>query len=322
MVILTLPTQGTRSIETRIFMVIMVFSIISGVQAAIAVYLPIIFYYRFGWSAVEFGLFQILWISLQYLFSPILFFVVLYVTCGGPLLNRIASALMSLIFGSLVGYVIGSIVGSVVVATQVGQPTVLFASISSLPQHVAGQTLMGFAVLAFSDINMKWRRAVWIEELQKVRPVGVTLLAVIYVIFALLNTVAVPILVIYASIIGSSPIGTLVVITLGVVFGMVIVGQLVVAAGLYYGKKWGWVIAVISSASSLVISLLTVGVMVGPSSSMGTFMLLLMPFTSIIGLVIDLVVLFYLLSFNVRRFFGFVNPPAQVQDKPTGAESA
>jgi len=309
---MNLSPQDTRLIETRVFIVVMVFSIVSGVNTAFAPYLSILFHERFGFSIVEFGFFGILLNSLQYLFSPILFFVVLYLTCGGPLLNRIASVLVSLIFGSLVGHSIGSFIGSIVVAVQVRQLGALYYPLSYLPQHVVAQTLMGFAVLAFSDINIRWRNALPVDELQKSRPGGVTLLAALYVIFALLNTMAVPVLSLYPSISGSLPRGSLVVIALGFVFALVIAGQLVVAAGLYYGKKWGWVAAVISSASSLVIDIYALVIMLVLGGFMGTLMLVL---GSFFGFIISLVVLLYLLSIEVRRFFGFVNPASQVDDK-------
>lgn len=309
---MTLSVQGSRLIETRVFAVVMVFSIVSGVNAAFTPYLPILFHDRFGLSVVEFGIFGILLNSLQYLFSPVLFFVVLYVTCGGPLLNRIASVLMSLVFGSLVGYPIGSFIGSVVVAIQVGQPGALYYPISYLPQHVVAQILMGFAVLAFSDINIRWKSALPVEEVQKRRPEGVTLLAALYVIFALLNTVALPVLVLYPSVAGSLLHAGLVLIALGVVCGLIIAGQLVIAAGLYYGKKWGWIIAVISSASSLIIDACALVAMLVLGGFLGALMLM---FGSFVGFVISLAILLYLLSAEVRRFFGFANPPSQVLGK-------
>jgi len=307
-----LSSQETRLIETRVFSVILVFSVVSGLNAAFAPYVFLLLE-KFGFSAVEFGFIGILLSSLQYVFSPILFFVVLYMTCGGPLLSRIASVLMSLVFGSSVGYPIGSSIGSIIVAVQLGQPYAFYYPLSSLPQHVVSQMLMGFAVLAFSDINTRWRSALPIEELQKRRPGSVTLLAAFYVVFALLNTVAVPILALYPASIGSMPNAASVVIALGVVFGLVIAGQLVVAAGLYYGKKWGWLIAVISSASSLLVDVYALGAMIllgGFASSP------LLMWGSFVGFIISSAVLFYLLTIEVRKFFGFVNPPSQVQDTP------
>ncbi len=308
-----LSAVDTRLVETRVFVVILIFSVVAGLNSALAPYLSLLLYERLGFSGVELGFFSILMSCLQFLISPVLFFVVLYVTCGGPLLNRISSVVMSLVFGSLVGYPIGSLIGSVVVAVQFGRGGALYFPLSSLPQHVVGQTLMGFAVLAFSDINLRWRSALPVEEFQARRPGGVTLLAALYVIFALLNTVVAPVLALYPSIAVSMPRAAFAIIALGVVFGLVIVGQLVVAAGLYLGRKWGWFAAVVSSASSLLMDVYVFGVMVASGGFTDVPLLVLGSFA---GFIINLAVLLYLLGTDVRRFFGFVNPPSQVRDKP------
>ncbi len=312
-----LSAVDTRLIETRVFVVILVFSVVSGLNSAFAPYLSLLLYERLGFSGVELGFFSILMSCLQFLVSPLLFFVVLYVTCGGPLMNRISSVLMSLVFGSLVGYPIGSLIGSVVVAVEFGRVGALYFPLSSLPQHVVGQTMMGFAVLAFSDILLRWRGALPVEEFQRRRPGGVTLLAALYVVFALVNTVVAPVLALYPSVAVSMPRAAFAIIALGVVFGLVTAGQLVVAAGLYFGRKWGWIAAVVSSASSLLMDVYVFGAMVVyggftvvPVLMLGTF----------VGFIINLAVLLYLLGVEVRKFFGFVNPPSQVQDKSTRAE--
>jgi len=314
---MVLSPLGTRLIESRVFVVILVFSAVSGLNSAFAPYLSLLLYAKLGFSAVELGFFMILMSCLQFLISPILFFVVLYVTCGGPLLNRIASVLMSLIFGSLVGYPIGGFIGSIVVTAQLEQLSALLLPLSSLPQHLVSQTLMGFAVLAFSDINLRWRSALPVEELQKRRPVGVTLLAALYVVFALLNTVVAPVLTLYPSVVVSTRHGALAIILIGVAFGMVGLGQLVVAGGLYYGRKWGWFAAVISCATSLVMDASAFGNMV----VLGGFtIVLLLVLGSFVGFIINLAVLLYLLRVGVRKFFGLVNPPSPIQEESTRTE--
>jgi len=320
---MALSTQGSRLIEARVFAVVVVFSIVSGLTSAFAPFLYGFLIQRVGLSAVDFGVVAILMSSLQYLLSPVLFFVVLYITCGGPLLNRIASVLMSLVFGSLVGYLIGGSIGSLAEGILMGQPALMFSSVSFLWQQVVGQTLFGFAVLALSDINIRWKSALPADALLKTRPGGVTLLVAYYVIFASVDTVAMPVLAIYSSFY-VTPGATLSIIILGVVFGPIIAGQLVIAAGLYYGRKWGWIVAVISSASSLVISCYALAGMVASGAvgtSAGTPVLTLTLAVFIAGFIVSLIVLLDLLRIDVRKFFGFVNPPSQVQDKPIGAES-
>jgi hypothetical protein len=314
-----LSPLDTRLFEKRVFVVLVVFDIISGLNTAFAPYLSLIILEKLGLSNVELGFVGIMLSTLQYLLSPVLFFVVLYVTCGGPLLHRIASVLISLVFGSLVGFSIGSSIGSAMVAAQLGQPVPLYFPLSSLPQHVVAQTLMGFSVLAFSDISMRWRSALPVEELQKRRPGGVTLLAVLYFVFALWNLVPLLVLILYPSNITSMPHVALIGLALSVVLGLAVAGQLVVAAGLYHGRKWGWIIAVISCASSLMIDIYALGVMIMLEGSASSLFLLLASFG---GVAVGLVVLLYLLSVDVRRFFGFVNPPSKVQDEPTQTEPA
>jgi hypothetical protein len=104
------------------------------------------------------------------------------------------------------------------------------------------------------------------------------------------------------------------IIILAVFFGLVVSGQLVLALGLYYGKKWGWILAVISSASSFLmnISALSASLINGEFINAQLWTLGL-----ILGLLVSLTILFYLLSSEVRQFFGFVNPAEQPQDKPT-----
>jgi hypothetical protein len=307
------PRFDTRLFETKVFAVVLVFSIIAGVNAVVARYI-IYWFAQAGYSAADIGTFSILETGLAYLLSSVLFIVVLHVTCGGPLLNRIARVLTSLVLGSVVGYWIGGSIGAIVTSTQLG----ITASIAwsdplfLLPTFAVGQMLIGFAVLALSDINTKWRAALPIQELQGRRPGGLVLLTVLYVIFALLDALAIPFLALYSAYTGTSH--TAFIIILAVFFGLVVSGQLVLAFGLYYGKKWGWILTVISSASSFLMSIsaLSASLINGEFINAQLWTLGL-----ILGLLVSLLILFYLLSLEVRQFFGFVNPVEHPQDEPT-----
>lgn len=268
-----------------------------------------------GYSVADIGTFGILEAGLGYLLSSVLFVVALYVTCGGPLLNRIARVLTSLVLGSTIGYWIGGSVGAIVATAQPGETASIAWSypLLSLPTFAVGQMLIGFAVPALSDINTKWRAALPIQELQSRRPAGLVLLAVFYVIFALLDALAIPLLAVYSAY-ACTTSHTALIIILAVFFGLVVSGQLVLALGLYNGKKWGWILAVISSASSSLISFSALGA----SLINGEFISAqLWTLGLILGLLVSLLILFYLLSLEVRQFFGFVNPLEQPQDEPT-----
>jgi hypothetical protein len=303
----------TRLFETKVFVVVLVFSIIAGVNTMFARYINY-WLLQAGYSVADIGTFGILATGLAYLLSSVLFIIVLHVTCGGPLLNRIARALTSLVLGSVVGYWIGGSIGAIVTSTQLGITTSISWAdpLLSLPTFAVSQMLIGFAVLALSDINTKWRAALPIQELQSRRPAGLILLTVFYVIFALLDALAIPFLAVYTAYAGTISHAAFIII-LAVFFGLVVSGQLVLAFGLYYGKKWGWILAVISSASSFLMSIsaLSASLINGQFINAQLWSLGL-----ILGLLVSLTILFYLLSLEVRQFFGFVNPVEQPQDKP------
>ncbi len=310
LIVLSESRFDMRLFETRVFVVILVFSIIAGLNTAFAPYI----YYWFrqtGYSAVEYGAFSILETGFWYLLNSVLFFSVLYVTCGGPLLNRIARVLTSLILGSVVGHWIGGSLGAIVSMIQFGEVAsyAWIYPLYSLPTYAIGQVLVGFAVLALSDMSIRWRGVLANQE-RSTRPSGVVVLAVLYIVFALLNVLAIPLLATYPAYSGTSYAAFVI---MAVFFFLVVSGQLVLAFGLYRGKKWGWILAVISSASS---SLIDISVL-GASLIDGRFFSAQLLTSSLfVGLLVSLAILFYLLSSRVRQFFGFVNPIEPSQDRP------
>jgi hypothetical protein len=310
---------GSRLIESRVFVVVLTFSVISGFNATLAPYIPA-YLFRIGYSATDYGIISLLQMSLLYLVSPVLYFIVLYVACGGPLLNRIASVLTSIILASLVGHCVGGFLGAVASATLLGASVVfafLNVTLALLPQYVLQAVLFGFAVLAFSDINIEWTRTLTTEGLQRTRPGGLIYIVILYALFALLNVFAIPFLAVYAT---SAKVTTLVIAVLAVFSGLVVAGQLILAIGLYQGKKWAWVIALISAGSGILIDVFVMGAML----VFNVFMNVSLFSTGLLvglllGFLISIAIFSYLLSIGVRRFFGFVNPVMEAQGRTTEA---
>lgn len=248
-----------------------------------------------------------------YLVDPVLYLVVLYYGCGGPLLNRIASVLISLVLGSLVGYWIGGAVASITITGLLGESPLVFSSytLASLPQHTAGQVFFGLAILAFSDVTIKWTKALATGGLQRTRPGGLTILVFFHLLFALLNILAFPLLTFLGT---SETISTLAIALLAVFSIVIIAAQIILAIGLYSGRKWAWVIALISAGTGLLIDIsvfaeiLAVGAFVNASLFSGVLLICLF-----FGFLISTAVFLYLLTVEVRRFFGFVNPAMEVQ---------
>jgi hypothetical protein len=171
-----------RFIDRKVFVVTFVFSVVAGFETAFNLYLHVFLLRSIG--AAAFGSVNLLLSSLYYVFNPILYFIVLYLYCGGSLLNRMARVLISIVFGSMLGFYIGYLAGGAVSAVFSEQPVYLVYStmVPILPQYVIGQLLMSFGILAFSDMVPKWRESLKITEKQGARPAGLVVLVAIYVV--------------------------------------------------------------------------------------------------------------------------------------------
>ena len=298
---------GGELFDSKVFAVTFVFSFVEGFQSFLSSYLYL-FLSRMGYTTAEMSLSFMMLGFLFYIFNPILFFIVLYLMCGGKVLPRIASILISLIFGSLLGFWLGCLCSAPVLEsqfTETASGTLLNIAVG-LPFIPFGKMIFGFAVLMFSEMDSNWKAVLPMEKLQSRRPFSVLVLSALYVIVGLLNTFALPISVLYPFLLEFSLEKWLLLVVFVSTFVLGIVGQLLVAYGLYHGKKWGWVPALISSASGLLvqITLLLIALVFGGFKEAPW----IIP-GSLIGLVISLMVLFYLLSLETRKYFGFVNPP-------------
>jgi hypothetical protein len=301
-----------KLVENRVFLVVLVFNVIAGFYLAIEPYFSV-YLFRIGYSTAEYAILNILLSSLFYLVDPLLYLVVLYYRCGGPLLNRIASVLTSLVLGSLVGYWIGGTLASVAIAGLLGESPLAFSSytLASLPQHTAGQVFFGLAILALSELTLTWTKASAIGELQRIRPSGLTVIVFFYLLFALLNILSFSFLYFLGT---SGSINGIATAVLAVFSIVIIATQIILAIGLYSGRKWAWVIALISAGTGLLtdISVFAEIVAAGAFMNASLFSEVLLA-CLFFGFLISIAVFFYLLSTEVRRFFGFVNPAAKVQ---------
>jgi len=296
--------------EVRVFAIMFIFNFVEGFYSLFVPYIPL-YLHDVGYSDMEISAFNIFLGGLRYVFSPILFFIALYLVCGGKLLDKIASVLISLILGGLLGFWVGCVWGTPFLTGQSREnlASALLASVSNLPYIGLDKMLLGFAVLAFFDINKKWTAALSMEKLRSRRPAGVVVLSALYLIFGAFNIG----LLIYPLL--SLLYTEKLMLFTGLVsfFVLIGVGQVLIATGLYFGRKWGWIPALISATTSLLATLtvLSSAAIFGAFKNLfwGTIL------SSVIGFFISSVLVFYLLSSNVRQYFGLVNPPASFQDR-------
>lgn len=301
-------------IEFKVFAVMFVFNFVEGFYSLLAPYIPL-YLHDMGYSAMEISVFNVFVGGLRYVVSPILFFIVLYLVCGGKLLDRIAGVLISLILGSLLGFWVGGVLGIPFLTGRFRENLAgaMLISVSRLPYISLGQMLFGFAVLAFFDVNKKWIDALSMEKLQGRRPDGVVILSVLYLIFGVFNICVIPILLIHPLLLMLYTEKLMLFVGLISFLALNGLGQVLIAVGLYFGRKWGWIPALISVASSLLATVTVLLAVIAFGMFINMFWWTIL--SLVIGFVISLIVVFYLLSFNVRQYFGLVSPSTPFQNK-------
>jgi len=82
---------GGELFDSKVFAVTFVFSFVEGFQSFLSSYLYL-FLSRMGYTTAEMSLSFMMLGFLFYIFNPILFFIVLYLMCGGKVLPRIAAS--------------------------------------------------------------------------------------------------------------------------------------------------------------------------------------------------------------------------------------
>jgi hypothetical protein len=288
-------------------MVVLIFTFVS---AIIGVQRYLVFLLSSQISEVDIGAASLLFSVVGFIIDPLIFFIVLYRYCGGQLLNRMARVLISIVLGSLLGLWIGNlaIAGLVTVLSSADEASANFfflSQLSYLPIQVIFQLLEVFAVLAFSDLVAKWRDTLPRNELQGRTPGGIVLLAAIYAVFALLNVLVLPVSTLWSALWDMATNSIFSMVTFAVV-GILTLGQFVLAIGLYTGKKWAWVLAVVSTGSTFLIDVTSLGVLLALEShgTVTAFWLLIGLFFSSL---ISLAIFVYMLSITVRKFFGLIN---------------
>lgn len=235
--------------------------------------------------------------------------MVLYVKCAGPLLNRIATVIITIVIAATFGNVLGGLISGLVTRALLAESSggSIAYSVGNLAPSTVSTIFFVFAVLAFSEITPKWNSALPMKELQSRRPTGIAVLAVFYVIAAALSTVFLPLTL-------AAPGPSALVTTIYILSsGLIIAGQIALAVGLYFGKKWAWVVTLISASGGISLDLAYFAIYV-----LQPWPLVLISLVAIIAFLITLVILWYLLILRVRRFFGMVNPALQT---PTDTSS-
>lgn len=119
------------------------------------------------------------------------------------------------------------------------------------------------------------------------RPLGITILAVIY---ALKGLVFLAVAALGAVILGIVPGALMFGMAIGTLFGIFALIQLAIAGALFSGKSWARYLIVILSIISLIIGLASVATGLGA--------------TLVLGIIFDLIVIYYMFTRRVKVYFG------------------
>ena len=138
----------------------------------------------------------------------------------------------------------------------------------------------------------------------KKRPTGVTVIAVLVIIGGILLLLAGIAGVAVGSLFISSQIIGLGFVIIGAIILAVGIGYLVVSYGLLKGKRWSWTITVILLFIGIAIDVVSIIIFGSFAINMDTSSFLTTNSGSIAGIIISVIILYYLYRPHVKSYFG------------------
>lgn len=138
----------------------------------------------------------------------------------------------------------------------------------------------------------------------KKRPTGVTVIAILIIIGGILLLLAGIAGVAVGSLFISSQIIGLGFVIIGAIILAVGIGYLVVSYGLLKGKRWSWTITVILLFIGIAIDVVSIIIFGSFAINMDTSSFLTTNSGSIAGIIISVIILYYLYRPHVKSYFG------------------
>jgi hypothetical protein len=194
----------------------------------------------------------------SYLLNPVLLFIAFYRICGKNVPTKAASTIISLVVGTVVGALIGWLVvgGLFAMTTEYSLLSSFTLTVSRLQLGMLSDVLVAVAAVAWAMVVKRWDEMLVgpSQEWKHGRPFEIPVASAIYAVSGILTLCVLPILFILPF--NTNP--TYLALLAGVVFLVIIggVGQLVIARGIYIGRRWGWLIAFVGSMAGLTLNAL------------------------------------------------------------------
>ena len=140
----------------------------------------------------------------------------------------------------------------------------------------------------------------------KKRPIGVTIIAILIIIGVILLLLA-GIGVIAVGSLFISEITGLVFVIIGAILLAVGIGYIVVSYGLLKGKRWAWTITMVLLFIGIAINVVSIIIFGYFTFNMDTYSFLASNSGSIAGIIISVIILYYLYRPHVKSYFGKIS---------------
>jgi hypothetical protein len=141
----------------------------------------------------------------------------------------------------------------------------------------------------------------------KKRPIGVTIIAILIIIGGILLLLAGIGGVAVGSLFISSQITGLVFVIIGAILLAVGIGYIVVSYGLLKGKRWAWTITVVLLFIGIAINVVSIIIFGYFTFDTDTSSFLITNSGSIAGIIISVIILYYLYRPHVKSYFGKIS---------------
>lgn len=210
----------------------------------------------FGQGSLSLQNFFLLMQAYSYLLNPVLLFIAFYRICGKNVPTKTASTIISLVVGTVVGALIGWLVvgGLFALTTEYSLLSSFTLTLSRLQSGIVDNVLVALAAVAWAMVVKRWdeMQVGPSQEWKHGRPFEIPAASAIYAVSGILTLCVLPILFLLPF--NTNP--TYPAFVAGVAFLVIIsgVGQLVIARGIYIGRRWGWLIAFVGSLADLTLN--------------------------------------------------------------------
>ncbi len=290
-------------VEFRTLILAAIFSFVWGFKKPLDQFAPLLLHNFYGYSMGEVGAIAFYLNEVWYIQVVILFAVFFYI-CGRNVINHVGSTVVSAIIGNVIGFWVGYLMsaGLTISLELLEEWNPLIAVNSALGQGVISLLFIEFAAMACAYMVEEWDRRLeqigFLSNNMK-KPITVYVATIIYAVLGVLLLAFSFIFAIYGR-----PFNGFIRLFPFILFDLLLraSASIIVSYGLYVGKRWGWLLAFISSTlGTIVTTNLLIFILVNALE--GALMLIVY----VMALLLNLILLGCLLLSNTRRYFRFLN---------------